>query len=346
MYSLGTRKPPLNETEVFSLVLKRRSTLKSHTENAGARLTLDEALQKVLNSAASESYRPRTLSDYRKVWAWTFGTLNDELGANIQYVDEVTLDHLRKYVRVCLDRGNSAGTVNVRVRAIKAMFNRLAKEGYITENPATQLQKLRQDEKTLNVFGTAEIKRLLSVIDKSTYAGFRDYCAILLGYDAGLRGCEINALEITDIDFDNNVIMLPGAKNKNRRSRAVPISESLAKLLRQLIEESREFFGSNIRYVFLTNDGERMAEGRIRSRMHEYGKRAGLNGTIRVSPHTLRHSFATRWLNNQGDLVTLSRILGHTDLSTTKRYLNINLDDISRAHKKFSPLNDLAVSDR
>lgn len=328
------------------MAVKRRNTLKSHAENGIGRLTLHEALQKIVNSAASESYRPRTLEDYRKIWRWVFGAINGEMGGNIQFVDEVTLEHFRAYVRHCLDRGLSAGTVNVRVRAIKAMFNRLTKDGYITDNPATKLQKLRQDEKTLRVFGTTEIKRLLSVIDKGTFAGFRDYCAILLMYDCGLRCGEINALEINDIDFDNNVILLPGAKNKNRRTRAVPISESMAKLLRQLIAETREFFGSSASLVFLNNNGEPMAEGRIRSRMHEYGRRSGLNGTLRVSPHTLRHSFATRWLANDGDLVSLSRILGHTDLSTTKRYLNITHEDISRAHKKYSPLKEIAVSDR
>nr|WP_162305455.1 tyrosine-type recombinase/integrase [Brevibacillus laterosporus] len=310
------------------------------------RITLDEALQKVSNSAASESYRPRTLKDYRKVWGWVFKTLNEELGANIQYVEEVTLDHFRSYVRHCLDRGLVAGTVNVRVRALKAMFNRLVREGFITENPTTHLQKLRDDEKVLSVFGTAEIKRLLSCIDKGTFAGFRDYCAILLAYDSGLRSCEINALEINDVDFDNHVILLPGAKNKNRKTRAVPISASMVKLLKQLVAETREFFGSGIRLVFVNNNGCPMSDSRLRSRMHDYGKRSGLNETIRVSPHTLRHSFSTNFLLNGGDIVTLSKILGHADVSTTKRYLNLSLDDITRAHKKYTPLNDIAVSDR
>ncbi|MCR8980121.1 tyrosine-type recombinase/integrase [Brevibacillus laterosporus] len=310
------------------------------------RVSLDEALQKVLNSAAAESYRPRTLKDYRKVWGWVFGTLNEELDAGIRFVDEVTLDHFRSYVRHCLDRGLAAGTVNVRVRALKAMFNRLVREGAITENPTTHLQKLRDDEKVLRVFGTSEIKRLLSYIDKGTFAGFRDYCAILLAYDSGLRSCEINSLELNDVDFDNHVILLPGAKNKNRKTRAVPISPSMAKLLKQLVAETREFFGSGVRLVFVNNNGNSMSDSRLRSRMHEYGKRSGLNETFRVSPHTLRHSFATNFLLNGGNIVTLSKILGHADVSTTKRYLNLSHDDITHAHSKYTPLNEIAVSDR
>lgn len=321
--------------------------IRTSTSPSSTRVTTDEALQKVINVVIAESYRPRTIQDYRKIWKWFFDTINGELGAGIYFIDELTIDHFREYVTYCLmERELSPVTVNVRIRALKAIFNRLIKEGVITDNPTERLKKLKTDEKVLEVFSDDQFKRLLAAIDKSTFAGFRDYAAILLMYDAGLRVNEINSLEITDIDLENGVIMLPGAKNKNRKTRAVPVSTSMVGLLRQLIHETKEFFGSRIGRVFTNNNGEPLSEALLRKRMNEYGKKAGLNGVLRVSPHTLRHTFATKFLLNGGGIVHLQEILGHSDINTTKIYLTVKTEDIKRAHKRFSPLKNINVSDR
>lgn len=307
------------------------------------RLTVADALDKVLTVTMAEGYRPRTLKDYRRIWTWFFDYLSAS-GANVRYIDEVTTDHFREYIADCLTRNLSPVTVNVRVRALKAIFNRLHEEGLIEENPAARVRKLKTDEKAVQPLTEAQFKRLLSVIDKSTFAGLRDYAAILLMYDAGLRVNEVNALEPADVDFDNCVIMLPGAKNKNRKSRAVPISESLAGLLRQLIQETEEYFGSAPR-VFTNNYGEPMEPERLRKRMYEYGKAAGLHGIVRVSPHTLRHTFALRFIQSGQSVFALQKILGHASIETTRRYVNLQHDDIVRAHKRFSPLKNISVTD-
>ena len=115
--------------------------------------------------------------------------------------------------------GLAAGTVNIRLGGVKSIFSRLVKEGILTENPCKDIPKLQTDEKPIFAFSDRQLKRLFSIIDKTSVAGYRDYVAMITMLYCGLRANEIENLEISDIDFDNSVIMLPGSKNKNRKIR-------------------------------------------------------------------------------------------------------------------------------
>ncbi|WP_277998024.1 tyrosine-type recombinase/integrase [Bacillus thuringiensis] len=165
------------------------------------------------------------------------------------------------------------------------------------------IKKLKIDESKITAMNESQIRRLFSQIDHSTFAGYRDYCTMLTMLKCGLGINEINELEINDIDFENGLIMLPGTKNT----------------------------------------GERLDEDAIRKRMYSYGVKAGLKGECKFSPHCLRHTFATRYLINGGDIRTLMIILRHSDISTTQIYLNYSSEDIKEKYRVVDERDELDI---
>jgi site-specific recombinase XerD len=317
-------------------IYKRReeSIINADIKSVG-KLSVDKALNYVSNTLRSEGYRERTINDYAKL----FGYFTRDM--NISNVAEITESDVRGYINLILTKGLSNRTANIRLAAFRAIFKRLFEHGIIPTNPPGNITKLREDEQKIFTLNDKQVHRLFSVVEKDTFAGFRDYCAMLLMLTSGLRSNEVNSLEISDIDFDNLVIMLPGAKNKNRRTRAIPITKKVADELRQLIAETSEYFNGEIKHVFTNQFGEALDNERIRKRMHKYGTLANLYGECRPSPHSLRHTFATNFLKNGGNITALMKILGHSDIKTTQRYLYFTDDDIKEQFNKADSLSKL-----
>ncbi|MGM0837727.1 MAG: tyrosine-type recombinase/integrase [Bacillota bacterium] len=294
--------------------------------------TVTDALTRVMNIYIAEGYRDRTMNDYRKYWE-EFTTVAGVLPND--NINEVTADHLRKYIAIMLkERGLSPVTVNIRLGGIRAIFTRLEAEEVINESPAKKVRKLKTDEQRIFMLTDKQVRRLFSVLDKDSFAGYRDYCAMLTMLKCGLRSNEVNALEVGDLDFDNRVILLPGAKNKNRKTRTVPISPQVAEELAQLINESYEYFGGDITHVFTNQFGEPMRDDHLRKRMDKYARTAGLKGECRASPHSLRHTFAVNYLRGGGDIRSLQAILGHSSLESTEIYLDFTDDVVSEQYDK------------
>src|SRR5690606_25907537 len=131
---------------------------------------------------------------------------------------------------------------------------------------------------------------------------------------------EICSLEIHEIDFARKRITLPASKNKNRRSRILPLSTETARLLRQLVKETTQYFDTN--YVFTTNYGEPVNEKTIQKALSQYGEKARI--TKRVTPHVLRHTFATMAAHSGMSIFHLQKILGHADITTTRKYVQVS----------------------
>lgn len=316
-------------------IVKRRDTGMKF-EISRHNLHYEKAIDDISRIFEAENYRDRTVKEYQRHWKEFFEIIGKE------NVFDVTKEDVRKYITIGMQvRNYAAGTINIRLGGVKSVFSRLVKEEVLSESPAKDIPKLRTDENTIFAFKDRQLKRLFSIIDKDTFAGFRDYVAMITMLYCGIRANEIDALEIKDVDFDNNVIMLPGAKNKNRKVRAVPMTIKVAEELRQLIVENQEYFGADVTHVFVNSFGEPMRYGLIRKRMHKYGELAGLNDEARVSPHSLRHTFAIRFLKNGGDIRALQMILGHADLSTTQVYLRYSGADIIDSYAKANKNDDL-----
>ncbi|MGM7723737.1 tyrosine-type recombinase/integrase [Metabacillus sp. Hm71] len=318
-------------------IVKRRNVPKMDV-TVDNKISVEDALEVVMRIYLSEGYRERTMHDYRKFWD-EFMRIIDR-----KYIQDVTADDFRRYITELLKvRELSPVTVNIRLSAMRTMFRRLHNEKFIAENPGARIHKLRTDEQKLFTLTDKQVKRLFSTVDHDSFAGYRDYVAMLVMLKCGLRSNEINSLEVKDIDFDNGVILLPGAKNKNRKTRTVPMTKKVIDHLLQLINETREYFDSAVTFVFTNQFGERMKDDHLRKRMDFYARKAGLKGECRASPHSLRHTFSTNFLKNGGNIRTLQQILGHSDISTTQVYLNYTDDQVIEQYRKVNESDSLDV---
>ncbi|QWI19397.1 integrase [Bacillus wiedmannii] len=316
-------------------VVKRRREIVDFIDTT-EELNTEMVIRIVTQAFQAEGFRKRTIDDYTKLFRYFMRELN------IDKVEIITVKHVQMYINKLISRELAPATVNIRISALKSVFKRLHEQGYIKSNPAVDFVKLRTDEAPIFTLNNNQIKRLFCVVDKTTYAGYRDYCAMLLMLHCGLRVNEVNQLEANDLDFDNLTIMLSGAKNKNRKTRAVPMTKKIAEELRMLIDESREYF-EGATNVFLTQDGNSIDNDLLRKRMYRYGQLAGLSKECRPSPHSLRHTFATNFLRNGGSVNALMRIMGHADITTTMRYVRLNDEAVKEQYEKVAAKNDYGV---
>ncbi len=160
---------------------------------------------------------------------------------------------------------------------------------------------------------------------------------MMLPANTGMRISEALNLQQEDIDFKTNVIELKGTNTKNRKTRYVPISPKTSKLLRELLVEIEEF---DTLHIFTTVYGNTIDPARFRQKLKMYGHNAEIKG-VRVSPHTFRHTFAKYYLLNNGDVMTLQKILGHSTIEMVRKYVNMTSKNILVQHNRYSPINNL-----
>lgn len=233
--------------------------------------------------------------------------------------------------------GLSAGGINTYLRNVKVFFGFLVKEGYIADSPFKHVKLMKEEVDSVEALNEQQVRALLAQPDKRTYAGFRDYVAMLIMLDCGLRLSSTINLRIEDVDFKDEVIHVRAGNSKNRKGQYVPFSKQTKKALQELIAEASDF-GSE--YLFTTVYGNKLDPSRLRQRMKTYGKSAGITG-VRVSPHSLRHTFAKYYILRGGDPFTLQKLLNHHDITMVRRYVQMNDLDIRKQHERFSPLNFL-----
>lgn len=272
--------------------------------------------------------------------------------ADVRYVDEVTVELIREYVEFMLvekekwgghqivrrtSTGLSPVTINIRLRTAKCFFRWLAKEGICTDDPTSAIHLLRTEEDRLRGFSDDEVQKLLMQPDQNTYVGYRDFALYLLLLDVGARISETLALEVSAFDFDRRTVYFPASTTKTRKGRTLPLSKRTAEVLSELIAENRDNFGSEKQFVFLTVTGEPLERQVVRSRLHAYGKQAGITN-CRVSPHTFRHTFARMYIQNGGDAFSLQRLLGHSSMDMVRKYIQLQQGDLEQSHERFSPV--------
>ena len=227
-------------------------------------------------------------------------------------------------IREMRDRGVSPVSVNTYTRCINAY---LAWSGQ-----SYKLPKLKEESKIIATLTTAQLKAIQSFKPKSRNLT-RCYIASLIVLDTGLRLAEVLGLQFDNVDFDNMVLKVRGKGNKHR---LVPMTQQLIRAIyRYVVKHS----GPG-KLLFTTRNGGPVGIRNFQRDFAAMGEKLGMYG-VRFSPHTLRHTFAIYYLRNGGDTFKLSKILGHSSITTTMRYLqSISIDDLKQGHGKLSPLNN------
>jgi len=247
-----------------------------------------------------------------------------------------TKDTLKDFVIGLREAGLSPGGCNVYIRSMNSFLTWLHENGYVTE--PLRLRQLPQEKKIIPVFSEKHVQALIRFRPKDQYE-WRLHTLIMLLVDTGARIDEALTCLVSNVDLDNLVVKVRGKGNKER---LLPISVEMRKIL--WVYATRHRFKVPSDYLFPTRDGNRLEYHNTLRGLKELCGRLGIEG-VRLSPHSLRHYYAVNFIRRGGDLYRLSRILGHTSLSTTQIYLrSMGVEMVQEIHQQLSPLSKNLVS--
>ena len=257
---------------------------------------------------------------------------------NIKSILNVTLGHIRSYLRTMNDKGLAANSVKRAVSSIRTYHNFLSAEGLMVDNPAQLLDAPKIPQKLPNILTIQEVDDILSVIPEKAPMAKRDLAIFEMMYSCGLRVTELCDFKTTDILWDSEMIRVSG---KGDKQRFVPIGPIARENLKNYLNHERPALtdkNPNVAEVFLSRNGRKLTRMMIWILLKKWSEAAG--GDKEVSPHTLRHSFATHLLEGGADLRSVQEMLGHSDIATTQIYTHVDKAHLKEVHKTFHPRFD------
>jgi integrase/recombinase XerD len=243
---------------------------------------------------------------------------------------EVTAQNLVYFLMKRKTDGNAELTLAKDISALRAFGEYLVRKNYWTENHALLLDRPKAGRHLPKVLSVEQTDELLASIDTSKPLGIRDDALFELIYSCGLRISEACSLKVSNVHFEERLILVHG---KGDKERLVPFGEMAAQKLQKYMEEVRPELvkGRNISEVFVNYKGEPISRKGVWKRFQEMEALSGVKAKV----HTLRHSFATHLLAGGADLRSVQELLGHSDLSTTTIYTHVTDTQLEDAHKKY-----------
>lgn len=239
------------------------------------------------------------------------------------------------------ERGQSMSSISRRLVAVKMFFRYLQQEGMLGHDPSESMESPRLWKVLPGVLSMNEVDRMLSVPMGKDRVALRDKAMLELFYASGLRVSELGTLKLDDVHMDSSYLRCMG---KGSKVRVVPFGDQARVHLERYVEEARPKFVASARnpevagpgrFVFLTYRGQPFSRKGIWKVIKGYAKRAGIKKD--VSPHTLRHSFASHLLANGAPLRVIQEMLGHADIATTQIYTHVDEGRLKSVHAKFHP---------
>ena len=245
----------------------------------------------------------------------------------------VTRDHIMEHSGR-LSRSLSSRTVARNLSAIKMFYRFLVSEGKLGSNPARLVEAPRMSRRLPGVLSRREVERLLAQPDPSRPAGQRDRAMLELLYATGLRVSELVGLKNLSINLEAGFVRTMG---KGSKERVVPMGEIAIEAVREYVSEGRRHLakGSNSPYLFLNMRGRPLTRQGFWKIIKRYGLKAGL--TKKITPHSMRHSFASHLLEAGADLRSVQIMLGHADISTTQIYTHVTKERLKELHERCHP---------
>lgn len=241
---------------------------------------------------------------------------------------------LRDFVFMLKDLGLSAASIRRGVSAIRTYYGFLVGEGRVRDDPSDRLESPRLGRVLPDTLSVSEVEALLAAPKLEQPLAWRDRALLELAYGAGLRVSELCGLSLTDLLLSENLVRIFG---KGGKERLVPIGRSVIGAASVYLHQMRPALdrGRSKNRVFLNARGEPLSRVGAWGIVRRATQRAGI--TKRVTPHTLRHSFATHLLEGGADLRAVQEMLGHADLSTTQIYTHVDREYLRSVHKQFHP---------
>lgn len=250
----------------------------------------------------------------------------------INNIRDISTECIEKFLKKRSSDNDKTTTIAHNLTVIKNFHTYLYKNGIIAKDIANSISRPKIQKKLPRVISVEDMQRLLD-INLSTIFDYRNKAMLELMYGTGLRVSELINLDVCDIDFINCIIRIIGKGNKER---IVPLGEYSIYYVKLYMEKRREMLkNENCDALFLNNHGKRMTRQGFFKNLKSILKSQGLDENI--SPHTLRHSFATHLLKYGADLRSIQELLGHSDISTTRIYTHVSDEKVSNDYKKYHP---------
>ena len=246
-------------------------------------------------------------------------------------------ENIREYLSYLYRQKVKKVTANRKVSSLRAFYKYLLRTGKIKNNPAEMIQTLKTEKYMPTFLSVDEMFELLKAQDESSVLSLRNRAMLEIFYSSGLRLSELAGLDLIDLDFNQKLVKVRG---KGRKERIVPVGGPALKAVQEYlgkIGEIRKDTSGNIfkKPLFLNARGERITTRSIARIVNEITSKSGIGR--KISPHALRHSFATHLLNAGADLRSIQELLGHESLSTTQKYTAVNINRMMEIYDKAHP---------
>ena len=279
------------------------------------------AAERGLSRNTIEAYR-RDLTDAQRF-----------LERNSRKLDDADPEAWCNFVQDATRRKLATKTVARRVAAVRSLVKFQAIEGRDVDEILDRIERPKPERSLPKVLSREHVARLLAAPDASTALGQRDVAILELLYASGLRATELCELKVNDLQLDEGFVRIFG---KGSKERVVPVGEAALSAIRSYMAEGRAtLLRTPIDVLFLSRTGRPLTRARLQQLLERYGREAEL---VRdVSPHVLRHCFATHLLSGGADLRVVQSLLGHSDVATTQIYTHVDATRLKKVHAKFHP---------
>ncbi len=251
-------------------------------------------------------------------------------------VNEIDYQNARKYLAFLHRRSLSKTTISRKISCLRTYYKYLESKDFVDNNPFQMISLPKKNKKIPQFFYNKEIEELYKTIDLNDFLGERNLAIIEMLYGLGLRVSELCNLDISDISFDTNVVLVRGKGNKER---LVPINTYCKEAVLNYISNTRKDLlmksKSNTYILFLNHRGKKLTTRGIRDILTRLINKT--SQIANISPHMLRHTFATHLLNNGADIRSVQELLGHSQLSTTQIYTHVSKDQLRKVYMESHP---------
>jgi len=245
----------------------------------------------------------------------------------------ISVQTLRAFIADQTETASSA-TARHSYSTLRVFYVYMIRDGFVDNNPMLKIDKPRGRQKIIETFSESQLNRLLATCDTKTFTGSRDRAMLLFMLDSGVRATEICEIQTEQISWTNRTALVTGKGDKERN---VCFGITTAQALTQYIAKRGK---QDNERLFVTCYGEPMNRYRLRNIIVERCKLSGITG-VRCSPHSLRHTCAVTFLRNGASAFDVQKLLGHSSLDMTRRYVSLVDSDLKDAHAKASPVDNM-----
>lgn len=296
-------------------------------------ISLEEGCEKYLENCRARNLREATINHYRQSYV-QFAKFFD-MKMPIVDIDEKLYQQYVVYLRETLHNDIS---INAYLRDFITTMHFLMNEDYM---PHFKMQSIKVDRSAVETYSETELMALLKKpnIKKCSFTEYQSWVITNFLFSTAVRQRSMMNIKVKDIDFDNNVVNV--TVTKNRRALIVPFNKTMSGILQEFLKYRQHSSGED--FLFCNVFGKQLTKSTSYHMLYEYNKRRGVDTT---GIHRYRHTFAKQWILNGGNVVSLSKILGHSSLEITQNYVNLLVSDVAKEVENINLLSRFATQER